>query len=246
MPTRDAVVHEALGFDGLYNGDGYDCANRFSDDMGRTKEAWCLDFVDDVARLAGAPLFLDSASVPDLWAYAASHSATRRSWEAQPGDPIIYCWPGGNPDGDHVELTVYWKNDVLRTIGGNSSPSNVNGYQGIGGVHQHDWDVPAGKGLSVIKGSLDLAKLCDLTKAVTPPAKPKPTGPRPLELKSPMLRGADVKALQEALQAHGHPHLAADGVFGINTRLALATYQHTVQDDFGVAAAHTRHDLGLG
>lgn len=248
MPTREDVVKQAAEFNGLYNGDGYDCSNRFSTDMGRTREAWCVDFVDDVCRLVGAPLHIDTASVATLWGYAGDHDARKHSWNAQPGDLMIFHWPGGNPDGDHVEMVVYWHNGVARTIGGNSHGSNVDGFKGTGGVHLHDWSDPEGKGPTDMLGAIDLAKICDLSKTKKPAPPPASESPRRLQLKSPYLKGADVKELQHKLNkhlAHGEPEIIIDGVFGPTTEKALRAYQHSVQDPFGVAAAHTRHDLGI-
>lgn len=252
MPTRDAVVHEALSFNGDYNGHGYDCSNRFSTDMGRAKEAWCLDFVDDVCRLAGAPLHINTAYVPTLWEYAGEHNARKHSWDALPGDPVIFHWPGGNPDGDHVEMTVHWSNGVLRTIGGNSGPSNVDGYKGVGGVHLHDWSDPVGAQAPFL-GAIDLALVTNLSKEFHHPVRPPVThGYRPLELKSPELHGADVRELQKALNHYlakvrgkGGVGIATDGVFGTATDACLRSVQHDFQDPFGVAAAHTRKALGL-
>jgi putative peptidoglycan binding protein len=109
-----------------------------------------------------------------------------------------------------------------RPIGGNSGPSNVDGHHGEGGVHRHRWNAPAKQG------------------------KPLPAGPRLLMLKSPMMKGADVEAVQQALNQHNHAGLAADGIYNPATRDAVVNWQrHEHIEVDGIVGPHTRSTLGL-
>ena len=38
---------------------------------------------------------------------------------------------------DHTEIVTGYQGGALFTIGGNSGPSNVDGFSGQGGVHRH-------------------------------------------------------------------------------------------------------------
>ncbi len=72
-----------------------------------------------------------------------------------------------------------------------------------------------------------------------------PRQARVLRLQQPTMQGPDVRVLQERLIAEGIP-VAADGVFGPQTRDALAAYQARkglAQD--GIAGPSTRASLGI-
>lgn len=264
MPTvtRADVVAEAMKFDGRDNGHGYDCSNPFSADLGHPKEAWCGDYVTDMFKRVGAPLVpmqsgcsTGYAGCPEGWEFAKAHKATKHSWEALPADPVIFHWPGGDVEGDHTGLVVYWRDGVLRVISGNSGPSNVNSFKGVGGVHLSDWACPAGKGNSEILGVIDAAKVSDVESATQtvklhlPAAQPALVHePRKLLLKSPRLHGGDVHALQEQLNKHpkliGH-QLTVNGTYDKATAAAVDAVQKTYQDPFGVAGMHTLKHLHL-
>jgi hypothetical protein len=117
---------------------------------------------------------------------------------------------------DHTEVVTGYQGGVLFTIGGNSGPSNVDGFGGQGGVHRHRWDAPAGQGNGQVLVVADTAKVVTfggparLTRAGTAP----PAQPRMLMLKSPVMTGADVRAVQQALNQRNHAGLAADGAYG--------------------------------
>lgn len=252
--ARAHIVKTAVDFNGDYNGDGYDCSNRFSADLGHPREAWCADFVSDVDRLAGYPLpvmqdgcHTGFAGVEVGYEYGVHHGARINSWESEPGDIVCFNWNSG---GWHTERVVWWKDGVLRTIGGNSGASNVDGFKGTGGVHLHDWAVPHGEGMGEIKGVLNLGKLVDLGALHAPvPAKPKPAEhPRTLMLKSPHMHGDDVKELQRALNkldVSGGPELKVDGVFGPEVHKAVKLAQRKYEDPLGVVAVHTRKFLKI-
>lgn len=254
MTTRDQIVALALGFNGTGNGQGYDHPNPFSADLSRPAEAWCGDFVTDIYKRAQIPLpsmqpgcRTGFAYCPDAVDYGRKHDATRCSWQAEPGDIVLFDWDG---DGvaDHTEIATDYQGSELFTVGGNSGPSNVDGYRGDGGVHRHYWDAPSGKGNDLILTVIDASKVvrlggpAHLTKAGMAP----PAGPRLLMLKSPVMTGADVGAIQDALNRHSHTGLPADSAYGPLTRDAVLNWQqreHLEAD--GIVGQQTRSSLGL-
>lgn len=258
MTTRAAVVAKADSYDGYKNGAGYDCANQFSADLGRPTEAWCGDFVTDIYKRTGIPLPSMQVGCRTGYAYcpagrqaAINKGAWKPSWEALPGDAVIFHWPGGNPEGDHTELAEGWVNGVLHTIGGNSGPSNVDGYTGRGGVHKHVWTAPRGSGNGLILGVIDMAHFVTYSAPFVPPKPaptPAPTKYRLLMLKSPLMTGNDVKDVQTALQRHGfYKGYRLDGVFGQHTRDAVLAFQQhmKLKGQDGIVGPETRKALGL-
>ena len=132
MTTRDQIVRTALGFNGTCNGKGYDGPNPFSADLSRPAEAWCGDYVTDIYKRAQIPLpsmqpgcRTGFAYCPNAVEYGRKHGATRWSWQAGPGDIVLFDW-NGDGVADHTEIVTGYQGGVLFTIGGNSGPSNVN------------------------------------------------------------------------------------------------------------------------
>ena len=159
MTTRHKITSIALGFNGTLDGQGYDGPNPFSHDLSRPAEAWCADFVTDIYKRAHIPLppmqpgfRTGFAGCPAAVNYGRRLHATRYPWHAEPGDIVLFDFP--TPDhpqdgvADHTEIVTGHHDGWLGTIGGNSGPSNVDGYRGEGGVHRHRWHVPAGQGNS--------------------------------------------------------------------------------------------------
>ena len=135
---------------------------------------------------------------------------------------------------------------MLFTIGGNSGPSNVDGFSGQGGVHRHRWNAPAGQGNDQVLVVVDTSKVvifggpAHLTKAGTAP----PAQPRMLMLKSPMMTGADVRAVQQALNQRNHAGLATDGAYGPATRNAVLNWQRRAHIEAdGIIGPQTRSSL---
>lgn len=250
MTTRANVVSRALSNNGVDDGHGYNCANPFSADLGRPQEAWCGDFATDMYYRSGLKLPVMQqgcaqgfAYVPAAWDFAYARSARRSSWSAQPGDFTIFDW-NGDGTADHVELVEKWSGGVLWTVGGNSGPSNVDGFRGVGGVHRHVWSAPSGGGNAYILGAIDASRI--VTFATAPAPTPAPTHPL-LMLKTPNMRGYDIPQVQGALNHHGQsPALVTDGEYGPKTRDAVYAFQgraHLYRD--GVVGTNTRHALGL-
>ena len=251
MTTRAAVVVKALSFDGAYNGWGYDCPNEFSADLGRPTEAWCGDFVTDIYKRAGLPLppmqpwcRTGFAAVPAGVAAAQAKGAFLRSWQALPADVVVF----GNEQ--HVEIVTAYREPYLYSIGGNSGPSNVDEYVGQGGVHRHVTDVPVGMGNEDIAGVIAMGSFVAFGAAPTPPHPPPPPKPCPyrlLMLKTPLMQGSDVKAVQNALNVHGaDPRVVADGLYGELTTQAVAAFQEREKIAVdGIVGCQTRAALGL-
>ena len=259
MTTREQIVSTALGFNGIDNGDGYNGQNPFSRDLGRPTEAWCGDFVTDIYKRAQIPLPSMQDGLRTGFAYcpaAVDHGrkqgATRYSWQAEPGDIVLFDFKNrhGVRDGvsDHTEIVTSYQGGVLYTIGGNSGPSNVDHFEGTGGVHRHRWNAPAGHGNDQVLVVIDTAKVvrfggpAHLTKPGTAPL----AEPRLLMLKSPMMTGADVRTVQNALNQHNHAGLATDGCYGPETSAAVLNWQRRqhLQAD-GIVGPQTRTSLGL-
>jgi hypothetical protein len=255
MTTREDVVAKMLTFDGYLNGAGYDCANRFSANLGRPPEAYCGDTMTDVFKLAGLPLpsmqlgcKTGFAYVPDAVEAARVKGAFKPSWEAEPADMACFDW-NGDGIADHVEMVIHLVGGVLLSEGGNSGPSNVNDYKGVGGVHQHAWEITK-DGNPLILGIIDTSKFVDFGSVATPPAKePAPeAGPRLLMLKTPHMEGSDVGAVQRALNERGlRPELDVDNDFGPLTAQGVRwveTRAH-IGVDSGVVGPQVRKVLGL-
>jgi len=254
MTTRDQIVRTALSFNGRLNGHGYNGPNPFSADLSRPAEAWCGDFVTAIYKHAQIPLpsMQDGlrtgfAYCPAAVHYGRAHHAIRVSWQAEPGDIVLFDFQG---DGvaDHTEIVTGYQGGVLFTIGGNSGPSTVDGFGGQGGVHRHRWNAPSGQGNDQILVVLNTAKVvrfgghAHLTKTGTAP----PTQPRLLMLKSPLMTGADVRAVQQALNQRNHAGLAADAAYGPLTRGGVLNWQRRehIEAD-GIVGPQTRSSLGL-
>ena len=254
MTTRDQIVRTALGFNGHGDGDGYDHANPFSADLGLPPEAWCGDFVTDIYRRAEIPLpsmqpglRTGFAYCPDAVNYGRAHNATCSSWQAEPGDIVLFDWNGDNVS-DHTEIAISYADGKLSTIGGNSGPSNVDGFRRDGGVHRHSWEAPAGQGNNQVLVVINTSKIVQFGGPAYPPVPgpPLPAGPRLLMLKSPMMNGADVLGVQQALNQRGHAGLATDGVYGPLTRDAVLSWQQREHIDVdGIVGPQTRSSLSL-
>jgi Putative peptidoglycan binding domain len=254
MTTRDQIVSTALGFNGKDNGNGYDGPNPFSADLSRPAEAWCGDFVTDMYKRAQIPLpamqnglRTGFAYCPAAVGYGHNHGATRYSWQAEPGDIVLFDW-NGDGTADHTELATAYQGGALFTIGGNSGPSNVDGFKGQGGVHRHRWNAPAGQGNAQVLVVINTAKVVSFGAAahLTKPGTAPPAEPRLLMLKSPMMTGADVRAVQNALNLRNHAGLTVDGSYGPMTMQAVLSWQqreHLEAD--GMAGPQTRKSLGL-
>src|SRR5260370_1297900 len=133
MTTRDQIVRTALGCNGTCNGKGYDGPNAFSADLSRPAEAWCGDYVTDIYKRAQIPLpsmqpgsRTGFAYCPDAVEYGRKHGATRWSWQAEPGDIVLFDW-NGDGVADHTEIVTGCQGGVLFTLGGNSGPRNLHG-----------------------------------------------------------------------------------------------------------------------
>ncbi len=254
VTTRDDIVRIALGFNGTCNGQGYNCRNVFSADLGRPTEAWCGDFVTDVYKRAQIPLpsmqpgcRTGFAYCPDAVDYGQAHGVVRNSWEAEPGDIVLFDWDGDNV-ADHTEIATAYAGGTLFTIGGNSGPSNVDGFTGDGGVHRHRWPAPAGQGNNAVLAVIDTAKVVHFGGPAHPTKTPKPapTTPRLLMLKTPMMTGADVLAVQRALNQRANAGLDADSTYGPSTRDAVMNWQRRAHIEVdGIVGPQTMASLGL-
>lgn len=244
----------ALGFNGNGNGKGFDGPNPFSADLARPVEAWCGDFVTDVYKRAQIPLpsmqpgcRTGFAYCPDAVNYGQAHNATRNSWESQPGDIVLFDW-NGDGTADHTEIVTAYQGGVLFTIGGNSGPSNVDDFAGPGGVHRHHWAAPADAGNDDVLTVLNAAAVVKFGGPAQPAVAfhAEPASPRLLMLKSPVMSGADVQAVQRALNQRENAKLPTGGVYNPATRDAVIAWQkHAHIGVDGIVGPETRASLGL-
>ena len=174
------------------------------------------------------------------------NDATRNSCRPNPATSCSRLARDGV--AEHTEIVTGYQSGVLCTIGGNSGPSNVDGFGSQGGVHRHRWTAPAGHGNDQVLVVIDTAKVvrfggpAHLTNAGMAP----PDQPRLLMLKSPMMTGADVRAVQNALNLRNHAGLAADGTYGPLTRDAVLNWQRRKNIGVdGIVGPQTRSSLGL-
>ncbi len=149
----------------------------------------------------------------------------RFSWQAEPGDIVLFDW---RDDGvaDHTEIVTGYQGGALFTIGGNSGPSSVDGFGGQGGVHRHRWAAPTGHGNDQVLIVIDTAKVvrfgrpARLTKGGMAPS----AEPRLLMLKSRVMTGADMRVGQNVLNQRNHAGLATDAAYGPLTRDAVLNW----------------------
>jgi hypothetical protein len=235
MPDRADVVKKAASEVGYLDNKGYDEPNKFSTYLGYPGEAWCADFVTAIYKMCGLPLpsmqvghRTGYSYVPDGWAYAVHHGATRSSWDAQPGDIVCFDWSRRCAAGTqtHTGLVADWAGGTLHTIEGNSAPD--------GGVNRHEWPAPQGQGNSEICGVIDASTLVQFTAAGAGAAGPAPT-PAPAEhpppfpgrtlmLKSPPLTGVDVQTWQ-AQMTHRGWHLDSADAYDACSREVCLQFQ---------------------
>src|SRR5262249_32743160 len=107
---------------------------------------------------------------------------------------------------------------------------------------------PAGQGNSDVLVVINTAKFVRFGGAAHPtkPGKPPPTESRLLMLKSPMMKGAGVRAVQHALNQRNNAGLATNGAYGPATRDAVINWQgreHIEVD--GIVGPQPRSSLGL-
>lgn len=175
MATGADIVRIALSQNGYHDGQGYDESCKYLDFFGINYGiAYCDVFVSWCYEQAGIPLpkmgtWIRSGSqyCPQSWGYAAARGATLNSWQAYPGSQVIFDWTGTGVLGgeSHTEIVETWHDGWLYTVGGNSGPSNVDGFRGTGGVHRHAWSAPEGVGNSLIMGIIDTAKLVQFSNS---------------------------------------------------------------------------------
>lgn len=110
-----------------------------------TKVPWCAMFASWVLDQAGMTVpGMPTASCTALRNACASAGMIVPKMSAQPGDIVIFDWPGSN-DGanDHVGFVELNRSTYIQTIEGNTS-SGASGSQGNGGMvarRTRDWSV---------------------------------------------------------------------------------------------------------
>jgi CheY-like chemotaxis protein len=115
-------------------------------------------------------------------------------------------------------------------------------------VHHHRWNAPPSQGNNQILVVLNASEVVHLggPAHLTNHGVAQPVDPRLLMLKSPMMNGADVEAVQQALNQRNHAGLATDGVYNPATRDAVVNWQRHEQIEVdGIVGPHTRSTLGL-
>jgi hypothetical protein len=175
MTTRADIAATALAYNGFDDGVGYPGPlNIFEQLLGQPDEFWCAVFVSAIFKMCNLPLPVMQvgmptgfASVPLGWQYAQDHGAAAPSWDAEVADLAIFA-NDVSPTG-HVEIVYAFNGTQLYTIGGDSGPSNIDGYTGQGGVHVHESYIQPGVGNSQIAGVIQTGHLVTFTNP--PPSK---------------------------------------------------------------------------
>ena len=172
MTTRADIAAKALSFNGYNDGTGYPGPyNMFEEVLGRPQEFWCGDFVSAIFKMCNLPLPIMQAgmesgfaSVPLGWYWAQAHAATVPSWDAEVADIVVFN--NNVAQLGHVELVTAFDGMHLYTIGGDSGPSDIDGYSGQGGVHRHESNIQPGVGNSAIVGAISTGRLVTFTDPV--------------------------------------------------------------------------------
>lgn len=178
----EQIAANALSHNGYHDGQGYDEPvpwNQWENGV-----AWCADFACAMAQDAGYKMPAWGGPygfqyVPTGWYNAQRMGATCSSWQAPVGSFAIFNWNGDRaPLGgsSHIEVVTGYDGTYLWTCGGNSGPSNVDGFRGTGGVHRHKWYAPPGVGNSLIQGIVLPDKIAT---SVAPPPPPPAPAPKP-------------------------------------------------------------------
>lgn len=164
-------------------------------------QPWCATFVSWCFATTQRPLPSMQAGMPNGFAaafagmdYAKKHDAWRPSWEAEPGDLIIYGWdgPGSSWDRMHVGMVISSgpKGSTGRTVEGNRGDC----------VARHTFVV----GERVVLGTIDVKKLLGIKAKPDPipqprnPDHPQHTGP---DDDAPSVLHADLGELPPSTQA---------------------------------------------
>lgn len=139
-------------------------------------EPWCALFVSYCFEKSGHPLpsmqsgMKDGyAAVIDAMEYAKNHGCWRPSWEAEPGDVIVYGWdgPGSSPDEMHTGFIV------------SSGPVGTTGHT----IEGNRGDQVAAQtftvGEDVVLGTIDVKRLLGLSAIAPTPAADLSVTPKP-------------------------------------------------------------------
>lgn len=163
---------------------------------------WCALFVSWSCLKAGKPLPSMQPGMPDGYAaviygmqWARAHGLWRPSWEAAPGDAIVYGWdgPGSSPANMHTGL-------VVSSGAQGSTGSTVEGNRDnrVG-----RWTFTVGE--RNVLGTIALTKLLTPAKIVLQPAKaePQPRNPDHPSNTGPLADStiAEARDLKERLEA---------------------------------------------
>nr|WP_162156473.1 CHAP domain-containing protein [[Eubacterium] cellulosolvens] len=87
------------------------------------REEWCADFVHDCAQIAGQGSAIPADGlIRTLREAVLKAGGTRQSVSrAQPGDLVIFDWPGDDTRYDHIEIFCGYSGGYVSSIGGNTT-----------------------------------------------------------------------------------------------------------------------------
>lgn len=152
--------------------EGANNANPFGSHYGIPNQPWCALFVSWCCQKVGDPLPSMQSGMSDGYAgvylgmqWAKAHGYFCPSWEAKPGDAIVYGWDGPNsaPSDMHTGFVVSSgpKGSTGHTIEGNRADQ----------VERQTFEVGSG----VVLGAIQLTRiLADKKGKRTPKPKPVP------------------------------------------------------------------------
>jgi hypothetical protein len=183
--------------------------------------AWCAIFQSYCLAQCGLPMpAQNSKGFASVW-YGAEWAKKMGYWHAKGSGPFYAGDLAVFNNYAHIELIAgpLWA-DGFHTIGGNTTAGpSKNEFNG-GGVYERD------RNLSEVMGVIRPP----YQGAVVAP-RPKPVIPvqrRNLMLTTPMMRGDDVKALQNKMRGFGSVAIIADGIFGRQTHDYVVWWQHAM------------------
>lgn len=161
---------------------------------------WCVQFVEWVFAHAGQTLPYKTASCKSLYDWYKANAPQQIFSTPKAGDIVYYNW------GHLGIVTEVTSNTYIKSVEGNTSSSAIGSQDNGDGVYER-------------------SRLRSKVVAYIRPYKEDEKVTVTLDVLRKGSKGAEVKTLQQLLNANGYKCGTADGDFGSNTEKALKKYQ---------------------